>query len=52
MISDWSGRKGGLTVAIILLAIGVILQMIVIGSSPQVVVLLYLQSQQLTQSAS
>jgi hypothetical protein len=31
--SDYSGRKGGLLVAIILLAIGVVLQMIVVGSS-------------------
>jgi hypothetical protein len=31
--SDFGGRKGGLFVAIILLAIGVVLQMVVIGSS-------------------
>ena len=34
--SDYSGRKGGLFVAIVLLAIGVVLQMIVVGSSAQV----------------
>ncbi|WWC68316.1 uncharacterized protein I206_102241 [Kwoniella pini CBS 10737] len=32
-IGDYSGRKGGMLAAIILLAIGVVLQMIVIGSS-------------------
>ncbi|WVQ85732.1 hypothetical protein IAT38_007899 [Cryptococcus sp. DSM 104549] len=32
-IGDWSGRKGGLSAAITLLAIGVVLQMIVVGSS-------------------
>ncbi|WWC60650.1 uncharacterized protein I303_103224 [Kwoniella dejecticola CBS 10117] len=32
-IGDFSGRKGGLLAAIILLALGVVLQMIVIGSS-------------------
>lgn len=31
--SDFGGRKGGLFVAIVLLAIGVVLQMVVIGSS-------------------
>lgn len=30
--SDWSGRKGGLASAITFVAIGIVLQMIVIGS--------------------
>jgi SP family sugar:H+ symporter-like MFS transporter len=31
--SDFSGRKGGLAAAILLVTIGIVLQMIVVGSS-------------------
>lgn len=33
MASDYTGRKGGLASAILLVTIGVVLQMIIIGSS-------------------
>ncbi|KAK8865577.1 hypothetical protein IAR55_000721 [Kwoniella newhampshirensis] len=37
-IGDWSGRKGGIACAITLLAIGVILQMLVVGSGALITV--------------
>lgn len=36
-LSDYSGRKGGIFSAIVLLAIGVVLQMIIVGSSAYVI---------------
>lgn len=40
-LSDYSGRKGGIFSAIVLLAIGVVLQMIIVGSSAYVIFFLF-----------
>lgn len=42
-LSDYSGRKGGIFSAIVLLAIGVVLQMIIVGSSAYVIFFLFCQ---------
>lgn len=41
-LSDYSGRKGGIFSAIVLLAIGVVLQMIIVGSSAYVIFFFFL----------